>query len=283
MQTYDPDTNLRLFIHNALKAELLTREEEVALCKKMKTGSNRAEKKAARNKLVEHHVKLAIQVARKFTYSRVPLQDLIHEGVLGLIQAAKKFEVEKGFRFSTYARWWVLQSIKLYAQSQGAVIRVPVSQGRKIRLMNQCIKELSVDGYVPTDQEIAEAMDETVAEVQKLAVYALNPVSLNSPVGFEGTAEIGDFIEDQNVVDVDDLIAEGQLSEAIADALSELTDRERFVIVKRFGLDGQGEKTLADLHEVLDISRERVRQIQAKALEKLATGGSAKVLASFLS
>ena len=282
MQTHDPDTNLRLFIHNALKAKLLTREEEVALCKKMKTG-NRAEKKAARDKLVEHHVKLAIKVARKFTYTGVPLQDLIHEGVLGLMQAAKKFEVEKGFRFSTYSRWWVLETIKLYARSQGAVIRVPESRAKKIRLMNQRIKELSVDGYVPTDQEIADAMAEKVDEVQKLAVYALNPVSLNSPVGFEGTAEMGDFIEDQNAVDIDELIAEGQLSEVLADALSELTERERFVIVKRFGLDGQGEKTLADLHEVLDISRERVRQIQAKALEKLASGGSAKVLASFLS
>ena len=279
MQFDEYDAPVRALIHRALKAKLLSKEEEVRLAVAMNEGTRR-ERKAARDKLVESHLKLAIQEARRYSFTGVPIEDLINQGTIGLMQAAKKFEVERGFRFNTYARWWVRESVKLYARSQGKVIRVPESRAKKIRLMNTWIKRLSTDDYVPTDEEVAEAMGESVEEVRNLAVYALNPVSLNTPISEDGETEWLDFVEDENGVDVVAVIEESELSEAIAKALECLNDKQRYVIVKRFGLDGEDEQTLEEVSQTLKVTRERVRQIQVKALEKLGKGTAGAILSA---
>lgn len=280
MPQYDQANPVSVFINRAIRTKMLSREEEIELANAMQSRSRAGQ--AARDKLIEAHIKLAINVARKFTWTGMPLEDLIQEGTIGLMQAANKFEVEKGYRFSTYARWWVFQAIKQHAYEQGREIRIPESQHKHIRKMNRIIGDLSADGHLPTDLEVAEAMDVDVETVQELAVHALKPISINLPVGEEGSTELGDLLEDKNATDPEEELLRADVIEKIHNALDCLNGRERYIIAKRFDLDGQGKQTLGQLSDHLGITRERVRQIQVKALEKLGASASKDVLGTCL-
>lgn len=280
MPKYDAVDPVAVFIARALRAKMLSREEEIELAHQMKSRGKEGD--SARDRIVEAHLKLAINVARKFAYTRIPMEDLIQEGSIGLMQAAAKFDVDKGFRFSTYARWWVFQSIKLYAFEQGREIRIPESQNKKIRKMNAIINKLSENGSVPTDQQVALAMDVDVETVQELAVFSLKPISINLPIGETGDSELGDLLPDENAVDAEAEVVRANMIETIHGALDCLSDRERYVITKRFDLDGEGTQTLEELSQKFEVTRERVRQIQVKALEKLGAGASKNLLGSCL-
>lgn len=272
--------NVAMLVRLARSAKMLSAEEEAKLATEMKAGGARGQR--ARDKLVLSYLRLAISVAKKFSKSGLPLEDLIQEGNVGLLQAADKFEIEKGFRFGTYARWWVFQAVKQYAQEKGHDIRVPPSTQKHIVRMNKVVKELSADGHTPTDEEVAAAMQEDVAKVRQLAVYAMKPVSINLPVGKDGedTAELGDFLADDSSPDAEEVAIANDTTEAVQAALGCLKDRERRVIVRRFDLDGEGQATLEDLSVELGITRERVRQIEVKAKEKMlkASGGKLRGL-----
>lgn len=271
---YDNEA-LQMFYALARSQKMLTREEEHQLGLDLKKGG--ARKKRAIDKLVLSHIRMAINTARRFSFTNLPQEDLIQEGNIGLLQAAEKFDVDTGYRFSTYARWWVFQAIKKYAYENGRDIRIPESTHKKIRKMNTVVKELTKSGRVPSDEEVAEAMGEDLDKVRELAVFALNPISINLPVGrdAEDERELGDLIADQNAVDGEEAAIANDTAEAVRDALSCLTEKERTVIIGRFDLDGTGKKTLEDLAQPLGCTREWVRQIEANAKKKMlkASGG----------
>lgn len=280
MPNYDAVDPEAAFIARALRAKMLSPEEEIELAHQMKSRGKSGDR--ARNKLVEAHLKLAINTARKFTWTGIPMIDLIQEGSIGLMQAAAKFEVERGFRFSTYARWWVFQAIKVYAYEKGREIRIPESKNKKIRAMNAIVRKLSENGTVPSDREVADAMQVDIKTVQELAVFSQKPISINLPIGESGNSELGDLLPDSNALDPEAETVLADMIETIHGALDCLNDRERYVITKRFDLDGQGKQTLEELSQHFDLTRERVRQIQVKALEKLGAGASKSLLGSCL-
>lgn len=274
LSKYDNEV-LQSFLGLARRTKMLSREEEQQLGLDLKKGG--ARKKRASDQLVVSHMRMAINAARRFSFTGLPMEDLIQEGNIGLMQAAEKYDVDTGYRFSTYARWWVFQAIKKFAYENGRDIRIPESTHKKIRKMNTVVKELSKAGRVPSDEEVAAAMGEDLDKVRELAVFALNPVSINTPVGFssDDERELGDLIADENAVDGEEVAIANDTADVVRDALACLNDRERMVIVGRFDLDGEGKKTLDDLAGPLGVTRERVRQIEVAAKKKMrkASGG----------
>lgn len=267
------------FMRQGAQSKLLSREQEVALFQRMKAGGRDGEK--AREELISRHLRLAMTCARKLAYTGVPYEELVQEGNIGLIKAANKFEVERGFRFVTYASWWVRASISEYVRDCGRTIRVPARKTEQLAVMRRVMAELAKDGP-PSDTAVAQKMGISVEDLHELMEWAHEPVSINLTIGEEGATELGDLIADRNAVNPLEKLVEDDMNSRIHAALSVLTDREREVISGRFGL-GTGEVlTLEDLGERYGVTRERIRQIEAKALEKLGKGANAKVLKSFL-
>ena len=259
---------------------MLTREEERQLCLRMKAGGRDGD--LARDELINRHLRLAMSCARKFAYTGLPYEELVQEGNIGLIIAAGKFDVEKGFRFVTYAVWWVRQNISQYVKDSGRTIRLPANQVDKLKLMKRIMAELSKDGHVPTDTEVAQKMRTTVEEVHDLMEWAHEPVSINIKIGEDGDAELGDLIADRNAVNPVAKLLESELAEHVRRAIASLTEKEQKVIAMRFGLEDGEVHTLEEVSQLYSCTREWIRQIEAKALEKLGKGAHARLLKSLL-
>ncbi len=276
------DDPVRMYLKEIGKIPLLTPDEEIELAKQIEEGDEE-QKKAARERLVEANLRLVVSIAKRFNGRGMQLLDLIQEGNLGLIKAVEKFDYRKGYKFSTYATWWIRQAVTRAIADQSRTIRIPVHMvetiNKMIRIQRQLVQEL---GREPTTEEIAQRMGVTPERVEEIRQISLEPVSLESPVGEEEDSHLGDFIQDENIAVPADEAAYSLLKEQLAEAMEGLTDRERKVLQLRFGLIDGRPHTLEEVGREFNVTRERIRQIEAKALRKLRHPSRSRKLKDYL-
>jgi len=272
------DDPVRMYLKEIGTVPLLTAEEEVELAKRMEKGDDRAKKK-----LCEANLRLVVSIAKRYVGRGMLFLDLIQEGNFGLIKAVDKFDWEKGFKFSTYATWWIRQAITRSIADQARTIRIPVHMvetiNKLIRISRQLLQEY---GREPTPAEIADEMDITEDKVREILKIAQEPVSLETPIGEEEDSHLGDFIPDDDVPAPAEAAAFSMLKEQLIEVLDTLTDREQKVLILRFGLDDGRARTLEEVGKRFDVTRNRIRQIEAKALRKLRHTSRSKKLKDYL-
>lgn len=269
---------VRMYLKEIGKVPLLTADEEVELAKRMEQGDEKA-----KQKLAEANLRLVVSIAKKYVGRGMLFLDLIQEGNLGLIKAVEKFDYRKGYKFSTYATWWIRQAITRAIADQARTIRIPVHMvetiNKFIRVSRQLLQEL---GREPTPEEIAERMELPVERVREIIKISQEPVSLETPIGEEEDSHLGDFIQDENVPVPADAATFTLLKEQLNDVLDTLTERERKVLILRFGLEDGRSRTLEEVGKEFNVTRERIRQIEAKALRKLRHPSRSKKLKDYL-
>ena len=269
---------VRMYLKEIGKVPLLSAEEEIELAKRMEQGYENAKKR-----LAEANLRLVVSIAKRYVGRGMLFLDLIQEGNLGLIKAVEKFDYRKGYKFSTYATWWIRQAITRAIADQARTIRIPVHMvetiNKLIRVSRQLLQEL---GREPTPEEIAEEMHMSVERVREILKISQEPVSLETPIGEEEDSHLGDFIQDDNVPVPADAAAFTMLKEQLEDVLSTLTDREQKVLRLRFGLDDGRARTLEEVGKEFNVTRERIRQIEAKALRKLRHPSRSRKLKDYL-
>lgn len=269
---------VRLYLKEIGKIPLLTMEEEIELAKRMELGDERAKKR-----LAEANLRLVVSIAKRYVGRGMQFLDLIQEGNLGLIKAVDKFDYRKGYKFSTYATWWIRQAITRAIADQARTIRIPVHMvetiNRLIRTSRQLVQEL---GREPTAEEIAEKMEIPVERVREIRKISQDPVSLETPVGEEDDSHLGDFIQDDQVAAPVEEATFKLLREQLLEALEMLSEREQKVLRLRFGLDDGRARTLEEVGREFHVTRERIRQIEAKALRKLRHPSRSKKLKDYL-
>ena len=269
---------VRMYFKEIGKVPLLTAEEEIELAKRMELGDEEAKKR-----LAEANLRLVVSIAKRYVGRGMLFLDLIQEGNLGLIKAVEKFDYRKGYKFSTYATWWIRQAITRAIADQARTIRIPVHMvetiNKLIRVSRQLLQEL---GREPTPEEIAEEMNMPVERVREILKISQEPVSLETPIGEEEDSHLGDFIQDDNVPVPADAAAFTLLKEQLVEVLSTLTDREQKVLRLRFGLDDGRARTLEEVGKEFNVTRERIRQIEAKALRKLRHPSRSRKLKDYL-
>ena len=269
---------VRMYLKEIGKVSLLSADEEIELAKRMEKGDE-----AAKKRLAEANLRLVVSIAKRYVGRGMLFLDLIQEGNLGLIKAVEKFDYRKGSKFSTYATWWIRQAITRAIADQARTIRIPVHMvetiNKLIRVSRQLLQEL---GREPTPEEIAEEMDMPVDRVREILKISQEPVSLETPIGEEEDSHLGDFIQDDNVPVPADAAAFTLLKEQLVEVLSTLTDREQKVLRLRFGLDDGRARTLEEVGKEFNVTRERIRQIEAKALRKLRHPSRSRKLKDYL-
>ena len=269
---------VRMYLKEIGKIPLLGMEDEVELAKKMELGDPEA-----RKRLAESNLRLVVSIAKRYVGRGMQFLDLIQEGNLGLIKAVEKFDYTKGYKFSTYATWWIRQAITRAIADQARTIRIPVHMvetiNRLVRTSRQLLQEL---GREPTTEEIAARLDLPVERVSEIMKMSQEPVSLETPIGEEEDSHLGDFIQDDNVLVPQDAAAFTLLHEQLMEVLLTLTEREQKVLRLRFGLDDGRPRTLEEVGKQFNVTRERIRQIEAKALRKLRHPSRSKKLKDYL-
>ena len=275
------DDPVRLYLKEIGKYPLLTTEEEIALAKQIAEGTPE-EQAAAKKKLSEANLRLVVSIAKRYVGRGMQFLDLIQEGNLGLIKAAEKFDYTKGYKFSTYATWWVRQAITRAIADQARTIRIPVHMvetiNKLIRVNRQLAQELGRD---PTPAEIAKEMGISESKVREINQIAQEPVSLETPIGEEEDSHLGDFIEDENAPAPAEVASNAMMREQLQEVLHTLTPREEKVIRLRFGLEDGQAHTLEEVGKEFNVTRERIRQIEAKALRKIRHPGRSKKLRDY--
>ena len=269
---------VRMYLKEIGKVSLLTADEEIELAKRMEQGDEEAKKR-----LAEANLRLVVSIAKRYVGRGMLFLDLIQEGNLGLIKAVEKFDYRKGYKFSTYATWWIRQAITRAIADQARTIRIPVHMvetiNKLIRVSRQLLQEL---GREPTPEEIADEMKMPVDRVREILKISQEPVSLETPIGEEEDSHLGDFIQDDNVPVPADAAAFTLLKEQLIEVLGTLTEREQKVLRLRFGLDDGRARTLEEVGKEFNVTRERIRQIEAKALRKLRHPSRSRKLKDFL-
>ena len=269
---------VRMYLKEIGKVSLLTADEEIELAKRMEQGDEEAKKR-----LAEANLRLVVSIAKRYVGRGMLFLDLIQEGNLGLIKAVEKFDYRKGYKFSTYATWWIRQAITRAIADQARTIRIPVHMvetiNKLIRVSRQLLQEL---GREPTPEEIAEEMDMSVERVREILKISQEPVSLETPIGEEEDSHLGDFIQDDNVPVPADAAAFTLLKEQLIEVLGTLTEREQKVLRLRFGLDDGRARTLEEVGKEINVTRDRIRQIEAKALRKLRHPSRSRKLKDYL-
>ena len=272
------DDPVRMYLKEIGRVPLLTAQEEVALAKRMEAGDEEAQKE-----LAEANLRLVVSIAKRYVGRGMLFLDLIQEGNLGLIKAVEKFDYNKGYKFSTYATWWIRQAITRAIADQARTIRIPVHMVETINKLIRVSRQLlQKHGREPTVEEIAEEMEVSVERVREIMKIAQEPVSLETPIGEEEDSHLGDFIEDHDAPAPADAASFMLLKEQLAEVLSTLTDREKKVLKLRFGLEDGKARTLEEVGKSFNVTRERIRQIEAKALRKLRHPSRSKKLKDFL-
>ena len=269
---------VRMYLKEIGKVPLLSAEEEIELALRMEQGDEEAKKR-----LAEANLRLVVSIAKRYVGRGMLFLDLIQEGNLGLIKAVEKFDYRKGFKFSTYATWWIRQAITRAIADQARTIRIPVHMvetiNKLIRVSRQLLQEL---GREPSPEEISEAMNMPVERVREILKISQEPVSLETPIGEEEDSHLGDFIQDDNVPVPADAAAFTLLKEQLVEVLGTLTEREQMVLRLRFGLDDGRARTLEEVGKEFKVTRERIRQIEAKALRKLRHPSRSRKLKDYL-
>jgi len=269
---------VRMYLKEIGKVPLLSIDEEIELAKRMSAGDQEAKKR-----LAEANLRLVVSIAKRYVGRGMQFLDLIQEGNLGLIKAVEKFDYEKGFKFSTYATWWIRQAITRAIADQARTIRIPVHMvetiNKLIRVQRQLVQEL---GREPFPEEVAKEMNMPVERVREIQKISQEPVSLETPIGEEEDSHLGDFIQDDNIPVPADAAAFTLLKEQLIDVLGTLTDREQKVLRLRFGLDDGRSRTLEEVGKEFNVTRERIRQIEAKALRKLRHPSRSRKLKDYL-
>lgn len=306
LEFVETDDTVSLYFRDVRPIPLLSREQEVDLAKRIERGEyaqeqfeeagtnldfeERARLEAevrqgedAFQELVQSNFRLVISIAKKYMGHGVPMLDLIQEGNLGLIRAAEKFDYRKGYKFSTYATWWIRQAVTRALADQGRTIRIPVHMKDRIQRLNRLSHELELElGRRPTPEEIADEVDLSLSQVKLALDAARRPLSLEKPVGDEEDSELGDFIEGEDLPDPSEEVDLSLLSEEIEDLLSTLTPREARILTMRYGLSGGREYTLKEVGKKFGLTRERIRQIEQEALRKLRHPRRSRRLRAYL-
>ncbi|AEA01693.1 MULTISPECIES: RNA polymerase sigma factor RpoD [Aerococcus] len=275
VKTNDP---VRMYLKEIGRVDLLTADEEVALAKRIEAGDP-----VAKQELAEANLRLVVSIAKRYVGRGMSFLDLIQEGNMGLMKAVEKFDYTKGFKFSTYATWWIRQAITRSIADQARTIRIPVHMvetiNKLVRIQRQLLQEL---GREPTPEEIGAEMDLPTEKVRNIMKISQEPVSLETPIGEEDDSHLGDFIEDNDAMQPDEYTNQELLKEQLNEVLDTLTDREENVLRLRFGLEDGQTKTLEQVGQQFGVTRERIRQIEAKALRKLRHPSRLKQLKDFL-
>ncbi len=272
------DDTVRMYLREIGKFPLLTSEEEVVLAKRVDLGFMRA-----KHKLVNSNLRLVVSIAKKYTGRGMLFLDLVQEGNLGLIRAVEKFDHSKGYKFSTYATWWIRQAITRAIADQARTIRIPVHMVETINRLRKTSRILLQKlGRKPTEKEIAKKSHISVDKVREIIKVSQVPLSLEMPIGDEESSRLGDFVEDSTIQAPDEVVMHGLLRDDLEKVMGSLTEREKMVLKLRFGLDDGHPRTLEEVGMVFAVTRERIRQIEAKALRKLKHPTRAKKLREYL-
>lgn len=271
------DDSVKMYLKEIGSIPLLTKEEELELAKKVSEGDE-----LAKQKLVESNLRLVVSVARKYLRKGMPMLDLIQEGTLGLIKAAEKFDYTKGYKFSTYATWWIRQGITRAIADQARTIRVPVHMVEKINKLSSVSASLAAElGRDPKPEEIADKMDMSVDKVVEVINVSQKPTSIESTVGKEDDTELEEVLPDKNALSPEEIVTASLLKEQIEEILGTLTEKEKGVLELRFGLNGGERHTLEEVGKAFNVTRERARQIENKALRKLSHPSRANKLIDY--
>ena len=269
---------MRMYLKEIGTVPLLTAEEELELAIRKSQGDA-----AAKERLIEANLRLVVSIAKRYTGRGLTFLDLVQEGNLGLIKGVEKFDHTKGYKLSTYATWWIRQSVTRALADQARTIRVPVHMVETINKMSKMQRKLTLElGYEPSIAELAEALEMSQERVMEIMQIAREPASLETPIGEEDDSNLGDFVADNNTVTPESNIDAVMLREQIDELLNDLKDREKQVIIRRFGLEDGHPRTLEEVGREFDVTRERIRQIEAKALRKLKNPIRSRKIRDFL-
>ncbi|MFA6431555.1 MAG: RNA polymerase sigma factor RpoD [Candidatus Margulisiibacteriota bacterium] len=272
------DDTVRMYLREIGKFPLLTSEEEIVLAKRLKAGDIRA-----KHKLVNSNLRLVVSIAKKYTGRGMLFLDLVQEGNLGLIRAVEKFDYRKGYKFSTYATWWIRQAITRAIADQARTIRIPVHMIETINRLRKTSRILLQQlGHKPTEKEIAQRARMSVDKVREIIKISQVPLSLEAPIGDEESSRLGDFVEDHTIQHPDDVVLQGLLRDDLEEVMNTLSDREKVVLKLRFGLEDGHPRTLEEVGKVFNVTRERIRQIESKALRKLKHPTRSRKLREYL-